>query len=66
MTGGVDLAGWRPYVTIWRGEQFNTERGDPAYFAGNFTEFGMLKDVDLPGRFPRCGSADSAASSTSG
>ncbi|MFO0767150.1 MAG: hypothetical protein U0231_10245 [Nitrospiraceae bacterium] len=51
LTGGVDLAGWRPYVTIWRGEQFNTERGDPAYFAGNFTEFGMLKDVDLPAGF---------------
>jgi len=51
LTGGVDLAGWRPYVTVWRGEQFNTERGDPAYFAGNFTEFGILKDVDLPAGF---------------
>lgn len=51
LTGGLDLDGWRPYVTVWRGEQFNTERGDPAYFAGNFTEFGLLKDVELPGGF---------------
>ncbi len=51
LTGGVDIAGWHPYVTLWRGEQFNTERGDPAYFAGNFTEFGMIKDFLLPAGF---------------
>jgi hypothetical protein len=51
LTGGVDLEGWRPYVTFWRGEQFNTERGDPTYFAGNFTEFGFLKDFFLPAGF---------------
>ena len=51
LTGGVDLAGWRPYVTLWRGEQFNTERGDPANFAGSFTEFGFLKDFFLPAGF---------------
>ncbi len=51
LTGGVDLEGWRPYVTFWRGEQFNTERGDPAYFAGSFTEFGLLRDFALPAGF---------------
>jgi hypothetical protein len=51
LTSGVDLDGWRPYVTFWRGEQFNTERGDPAYFAANFTEFGFLKDFFLPAGF---------------
>jgi hypothetical protein len=51
LTGGVDLEGWRPYVTFWRGEQFNSERGDPAYFAGNFTEVGFLKDFFLPAGF---------------
>jgi hypothetical protein len=51
LTAGVDMAGWRPYVTLWRGEQFNTERGDPTYFAGNFTEVGVLKDFFLPAGF---------------
>ena len=44
ISAGVDLAGWRPYVSLWRGDNFVSERGDPAYVAGNFTEFGMLKD----------------------
>lgn len=51
LTAGVDLDGWRPYVTIWRGEHFVNEQGDPAYFAGNFTEFGLLRDVLLPAGF---------------
>ena len=50
-TAGVNLDGWRPYVTVWRGEHFVTERGDPAYYAGNFTEFGLLRDFSLPGGF---------------
>ncbi len=51
LTAGVDLDGWRPYVTIWRGEHFVNEQGDPAYYAGNFTEFGLLRDVLLPAGF---------------
>ncbi len=51
LTAGVNLDGWRPYVTVWRGEHFVTERGDPAYYAGNFTEFGLLRDFALPGGF---------------
>lgn len=51
LTAGVNLDGWRPYVTIWRGEHFVTERGDPAYYAGDFTEFGLLKDFMLPAGF---------------
>ena len=51
LTAGVNLDGWRPYVTIWRGEHFVTERGDPAYYAGDFTEFGLLKDFVLPAGF---------------
>lgn len=50
-TAGLNLDGWRPYVTIWRGEQFVSERGDPAYYAGDFTEFGLVKDVALPAGF---------------
>ena len=50
-TAGLNLDGWRPYVTIWRGEQFVSERGDPAYYAGDFTEFGLVKDVVLPAGF---------------
>ncbi|KXK05380.1 MAG: hypothetical protein UZ03_NOB001000878 [Nitrospira sp. OLB3] len=48
LTAGVNLDGWRPYVTLWRGEGFVNEQGDPAYYAGHFTEFGLLKDVPLP------------------
>lgn len=51
LTAGVNLDGWRPYVTLWRGEHFVTERGDPAYYAGDFTEFGLLKDFVLPAGF---------------
>jgi len=51
LTAGLNLDGWRPYVTIWRGEHFVTERGDPAYYAGDFTEFGLLKDFVLPAGF---------------
>ena len=51
LTAGVNLDGWRPYVTIWRGEHFVTERGDPAYYAGDFTEFGLFKDFILPAGF---------------
>ncbi len=51
LTAGVNLEGWRPYVTIWRGEHFVNEQGDPAYFAGNFTEFGLVKDFWLPAGF---------------
>ncbi|MCW5800447.1 MAG: hypothetical protein LZF60_240016 [Nitrospira sp.] len=51
LTAGINLDGWRPYVTIWRGEHFITERGDPAYYAGNFTEFGLLRDFVLPAGF---------------
>ena len=51
LSTGTDIAGWRPYVNFWRGENYVTQRGDPAYFAGNFTEFGMLKDLSLPGGF---------------
>jgi hypothetical protein len=51
LTAGVDLDGWRPYVTIWRGEHFVNEQGDPAYYAGNFTEFGLLRDFLLPAGF---------------
>jgi hypothetical protein len=51
LTAGVNLEGWRPYVTFWRGEHFVTERGDPAYYAGDFTEFGFLKDFILPAGF---------------
>ena len=51
LTAGVNLDGWRPYVTIWRGEHFVSEQGDPAYYAGNFTEFGLLKDFLLPAGF---------------
>ncbi|MET0515642.1 MAG: hypothetical protein ABW047_10005, partial [Nitrospiraceae bacterium] len=47
LSAGMDLAGWRPYINLWRGENFVTERGDPAYFAGHFTEFGILKDFLL-------------------
>ncbi|MDL1888737.1 hypothetical protein FBQ96_03985, partial [Nitrospirales bacterium NOB] len=48
LTAGVNLDGWRPYVTLWRGEGFVNEQGDPAYYAGHFTEFGLLKYVPLP------------------
>ena len=51
LTAGLNLDGWRPYVTLWRGEHFVTERGDPAYYAGDFTEFGFVKDMDLPAGF---------------
>ena len=51
LTAGVNLDGWRPYITIWRGEHFVTERGDPAYYAGDFTEFGLFKDFILPAGF---------------
>ncbi|MBS0170436.1 MAG: hypothetical protein JSR62_08775 [Nitrospira sp.] len=51
LTAGVNLDGWRPYVTMWRGEHFVTERGDPAYYAGDFTEFGLLRDFMLPAGF---------------
>lgn len=51
LSAGVDLEGWRPYLNFWRGEHFMTARGDPAYFAGNFTEFGMVKDFTLPAGF---------------
>lgn len=51
LTAGLNLDGWRPYVTIWRGEHFVTERGDPAYYAGDFTEFGLLRDFALPAGF---------------
>ena len=51
LSTGADIAGWRPYVNFWRGENYVTLRGDPAYFAGNFTEIGLLKDVSLPGGF---------------
>ncbi|MGQ0811996.1 MAG: hypothetical protein ACT4OO_12335 [Nitrospiraceae bacterium] len=51
LSAGVDLAGWRPYVNFWRGENFISSRGDLAYAAGNFTEFGFLKDVVLPAGF---------------
>ena len=51
LTAGVNVDGWRPYVTIWRGEHFVTERGDPAYYAGDFTEFGLLRDFVLPAGF---------------
>lgn len=51
LTAGLNLDGWRPYVTLWRGEHFVSERGDPAYFAGDFTEFGLVKDVALPAGF---------------
>lgn len=51
LSAGIDLDGWRPYVQFWRGENFLTERGDPAYLAGNFTEFGLLKDFVLPAGF---------------
>lgn len=51
LTAGVNLDGWRPYVTMWRGEHFVTERGDPAYYAGDFTEFGLLRDFPLPAGF---------------
>ncbi len=42
---GVDVSGWRAYVNFWRGENFIMSNGDPAYLAGNFTEYGLLKDV---------------------
>lgn len=51
LTAGLNLDGWRPYVTIWRGEHFVTERGDPAYYAGDFAEFGLLRDFVLPAGF---------------
>lgn len=51
LTAGLNLEGWRPYVTIWRGEHFVTERGDAAYYAGDFTEFGLLRDFILPAGF---------------
>lgn len=51
LAAGIDVAGWRPYVNFWRGENFVTERGDPAYSAGNFTEFGLVKDLVLPAGF---------------
>ena len=51
LTAGVNMDGWRPYVTIWRGERFVNEQGDPAYYAGNFTEFGVLRDFLLPAGF---------------
>jgi len=51
LSAGVDLEGWRPYVNFWRGENYLTTRGDPAYTTGNFTEFGMLKDFMLPAGF---------------
>lgn len=51
LTAGLNLDGWRPYVTFWRGERFVNDQGDPAYYAGNFTEFGLVKDVMLPAGF---------------
>lgn len=51
LSAGVDLEGWRPYVNFWRGENYLTTRGDPAYTSGNFTEFGILKDFALPAGF---------------
>ena len=51
LSAGVNIEGWRPYVNFWRGEDFVSERGDPAYAAGNFTEFGVLRDFRLPAGF---------------
>ena len=51
LSAGIDIDGWRPYVNFWRGEDFISERGDPAYAAGNFTDFGLLKDILLPAGF---------------
>jgi hypothetical protein len=51
LSAGINIDGWRPYVNFWRGEDFISERGDPAYAAGNFTEFGLLKDILLPAGF---------------
>lgn len=51
LSAGVNIDGWRPYVNFWRGDGFVSDRGDPAYAAGNFTEFGLLKDVLLPAGF---------------
>ncbi|MDR4474246.1 MAG: hypothetical protein MRJ92_16890, partial [Nitrospira sp.] len=51
LTAGLNLDGWRPYVTFWRSERFVNDQGDPAYYAANFTEFGLVKDVALPAGF---------------
>lgn len=51
LAAGADIEGWMPYVNFWRGENYKTLRGDPSYFAGNFTEVGFLKDVTLPAGF---------------
>lgn len=51
LSTGLNIVGWRPYVNFWRGENYVTERGDPAYSAGNFTEFGLVKDFVLPAGF---------------
>jgi hypothetical protein len=51
LAAGADIEGWMPYVNFWRGENYKTTRGDPSYFAGNFTEVGFLKDVALPAGF---------------
>ena len=51
LSTGANVEGWMPYVKFWRGENYKTLRGDPSYFAGNFTEVGFLRDVALPAGF---------------
>ena len=56
LTAGVNVAGWRPYLSFWRGEHFVSAQGDPAYAAHHFTEYGVVKDLVLrPGLTARIG-----------
>lgn len=51
LSAGLNIDGWRPYINFWRGEDFVSDRGDPIYAAAHFTEFGLLRDFQLPAGF---------------
>ncbi len=43
----LDLAGWRPSISFWKGRQFLSQQGDPEFAASNFPEFGLSKIIPL-------------------
>ncbi|MGH7258670.1 MAG: hypothetical protein ACREIM_09830, partial [Nitrospiraceae bacterium] len=43
----LDLAGWRPSISFWRGRGFLSQQGDPEFAASNFPEFGLSKIIPL-------------------
>ena len=43
----LDLAGWRPSISFWKGRHFLSQQGDPEFQASNFPEFGLSKTISL-------------------